>query len=196
MLHKRNISRHICFFPRPASPMADLDPYLAAAAAHPDRRGSLRDLLVLQDAARATSPTERSTALQALPEATHDVARALLDAAAADAPAPFADDFAPVAAANYLLRALSMRAAFGWMADPRFVLTAHAILGAADDRHRLVRTAGQRRAPVGGSTSFTRFAPRLASMARVALSVARLPHAGAVALAARRLARPYVSTPA
>jgi hypothetical protein len=177
----------------PADQIGDL--MMSGVAARAERRGTLRDLLVLQHAARAAPRASRDAVVHALAATSQGIARSLLRAAAVESPAPADDAFAESAAAAYLLTSLATRRTAAWTAVGELSPALRVLIGGGEDRSRVRRIASGLRAllvrrPPGGSPANT------VRLARVARSVVRLAPPVALALVARSLARPYLFPPA
>ena len=177
---------------------------LHSVVTHPHRRGSLRDLLLVALALADCSPSELREVDGLL--AGHPLCRPLGDMWAMARElrdgVPMEDRFRREAAANYLLRG-----PLGWLGFSRFWTSAFlsalfSLLGSAVDRRREWMMAWSRPdfpSPWGFAARLERRAPRLGSVCRNAVKVARLivcrALAWPVAVAALRVARPPRTLP-
>ena len=150
-----------------------------SVVSHPDRRGSLRDVLLAAEALRDCSPTELEEVERR--SASHPLTLRLRDLVAMarelSAGGPVRDRFRREAAANYLLRG-----PLGWLGFSRFWTSAFlsalfALLDGAAERQREWELAWQRppfSSPWGFAARLERRAPRLGRWCRNAVKVMRL----------------------
>jgi hypothetical protein len=165
--------------------------------AHPNRSGSLKDLLLLRDALGECSATQRGEVerrIAAHPESTR-LGQALVIGDALLRYRPVTDVFADVAAANYLLASAASHPRLRHLVSWPFALSVFALLGERGERAQQWRRIWEDRRP-SPHPSLARLeqaAPALGRAARVVLRVARYAVARTAAIASRAIAHAITS---